>query len=147
MAYLICKSTLLLTSFDAFKANNLIILSSRIGTPEVAQLVANISALYSPELEVGVTPACCSDHQVCGRYLNSLFVRPTFLLCSHSMNKASLQLKSSSVPAPSRTRCTITAGISANALDMIFNKREASLKCRSGLVHFLLGSLWLIDYL
>ncbi|EJD04790.1 Zn-dependent exopeptidase [Fomitiporia mediterranea MF3/22] len=34
-----------------------------IGTPEVAQLVSNISALYSPELEVGFTPACCSDHQ------------------------------------------------------------------------------------
>ena len=38
-------------------------LPRRIGTPEVAQLVANISALYSPELEVGFTPACCSDHQ------------------------------------------------------------------------------------
>jgi len=38
-------------------------LPDRIGTPEVAQLVANISALYSPELEVGFTPACCSDHQ------------------------------------------------------------------------------------
>lgn len=34
-----------------------------IGTPEVAYLVTNISSLYSPELEVGLTPACCSDHQ------------------------------------------------------------------------------------
>ncbi|KAJ7094488.1 hypothetical protein B0H15DRAFT_776057 [Mycena belliarum] len=34
-----------------------------IGTPEVAQLVANVSALYSPELVVGFTAACCSDHQ------------------------------------------------------------------------------------
>jgi hypothetical protein len=34
-----------------------------IGTPEVTQLVANISAIYSPELVVGYTPACCSDHQ------------------------------------------------------------------------------------
>jgi len=34
-----------------------------IGTAEVTQLVANISAIYSPELEVGFTPACCSDHQ------------------------------------------------------------------------------------
>ncbi|KAJ7068617.1 Zn-dependent exopeptidase [Mycena amicta] len=34
-----------------------------IGTPEVAQLVANISAIYSPELRVGYTAACCSDHQ------------------------------------------------------------------------------------
>ncbi|KAF8914234.1 hypothetical protein CPB84DRAFT_1758773 [Gymnopilus junonius] len=34
-----------------------------IGTPEVTQLVANISAIYSPELQIGITPACCSDHQ------------------------------------------------------------------------------------
>ncbi|KAI0029712.1 hypothetical protein K488DRAFT_55777 [Vararia minispora EC-137] len=34
-----------------------------IGTPEVTQLVANISAIYSPELKVGFSPACCSDHQ------------------------------------------------------------------------------------
>ncbi|KAI0305426.1 hypothetical protein B0F90DRAFT_1879094 [Multifurca ochricompacta] len=34
-----------------------------IGTAEVTQLVANISAIYSPELVVGFTPACCSDHQ------------------------------------------------------------------------------------
>ncbi|KAI9456500.1 Zn-dependent exopeptidase [Lactarius psammicola] len=34
-----------------------------IGTPEVTQLVANLSAIYSPELVVGFTPACCSDHQ------------------------------------------------------------------------------------
>ncbi|KAJ6538480.1 hypothetical protein DFH09DRAFT_1263378 [Mycena vulgaris] len=34
-----------------------------IGTPEVAQLVANVSGLYSPELYVGFTAACCSDHQ------------------------------------------------------------------------------------
>ncbi|KAI6118493.1 hypothetical protein EDD16DRAFT_1480929 [Pisolithus croceorrhizus] len=34
-----------------------------IGTPEVAQLVANVSAIYSPELAVGLTTACCSDHQ------------------------------------------------------------------------------------
>ncbi|KIM77425.1 hypothetical protein PILCRDRAFT_825388 [Piloderma croceum F 1598] len=34
-----------------------------IGTLEVAQLVSNVSAIYSPELKVGFTPACCSDHQ------------------------------------------------------------------------------------
>ncbi|EJF59118.1 Zn-dependent exopeptidase [Dichomitus squalens LYAD-421 SS1] len=34
-----------------------------IGTREVTQLVANLSAIYSPELKVGFTPACCSDHQ------------------------------------------------------------------------------------
>ena len=34
-----------------------------IGTPEVAQLVSNLSAIYSPELSVGFTQTCCSDHQ------------------------------------------------------------------------------------
>ncbi|OAX31323.1 Zn-dependent exopeptidase [Rhizopogon vinicolor AM-OR11-026] len=34
-----------------------------IGTPEVAQLVSKISAIYSPELSVGSTIVCCSDHQ------------------------------------------------------------------------------------
>ncbi|KAI0302649.1 hypothetical protein BC826DRAFT_1089747 [Russula brevipes] len=34
-----------------------------IGTPEVAQLVANVSTIYSPELVIGFTPVCCSDHQ------------------------------------------------------------------------------------
>ncbi|OAX33683.1 Zn-dependent exopeptidase [Rhizopogon vinicolor AM-OR11-026] len=34
-----------------------------IGTPEVARLVSKMSAIYSPELSVGHTPVCCSDHQ------------------------------------------------------------------------------------
>jgi len=34
-----------------------------IGTPEVAYLVSNVSSLYSPELELGFTQVCCSDHQ------------------------------------------------------------------------------------
>ncbi|OSX56694.1 hypothetical protein POSPLADRAFT_1186519 [Postia placenta MAD-698-R-SB12] len=34
-----------------------------IGTTEVAELVSNLSAIYSPELMVGFTSACCSDHQ------------------------------------------------------------------------------------
>ncbi|KAF8076678.1 hypothetical protein FPV67DRAFT_1405797 [Lyophyllum atratum] len=38
-------------------------LPDRIGSPIVTQLVANVSAIYSPELHVGFTPACCSDHQ------------------------------------------------------------------------------------
>ncbi|EKM52420.1 uncharacterized protein PHACADRAFT_260789 [Phanerochaete carnosa HHB-10118-sp] len=38
-------------------------LPNLIGTPAVTHLVANLSALYSPELTVGFTPACCSDHQ------------------------------------------------------------------------------------
>ena len=29
----------------------------------MSKLVANISAIYSPELKVGTTAACCSDHQ------------------------------------------------------------------------------------
>jgi len=38
-------------------------LPETIGTTEVTQLVANVSAIYSPELRVGFTAACCSDHQ------------------------------------------------------------------------------------
>ncbi|KII84088.1 hypothetical protein PLICRDRAFT_95456 [Plicaturopsis crispa FD-325 SS-3] len=38
-------------------------LPATIGTTEVTQLVANASAIYSPELKVGFTSACCSDHQ------------------------------------------------------------------------------------
>ncbi|KAJ7094449.1 Zn-dependent exopeptidase [Mycena belliarum] len=38
-------------------------LPATIGTTEVTQLVANISAIYSKELQVGFTAACCSDHQ------------------------------------------------------------------------------------
>ncbi|KAG8215234.1 hypothetical protein J3R82DRAFT_8780 [Butyriboletus roseoflavus] len=34
-----------------------------IGTPEVAELVTKLAAIYSPELTVGYTAACCSDHQ------------------------------------------------------------------------------------
>ena len=34
-----------------------------IGLPEAAQLVANVSKIYSPELTIGTSPACCSDHQ------------------------------------------------------------------------------------
>ncbi|KAF9228083.1 Zn-dependent exopeptidase [Gyrodon lividus] len=34
-----------------------------VGTPEVADFVAKISAIYSPELTVGYSAACCSDHQ------------------------------------------------------------------------------------
>ncbi|TFK43786.1 hypothetical protein BDQ12DRAFT_675549 [Crucibulum laeve] len=34
-----------------------------IGTPEATQLVGNVSGIYVPELHVGFTPACCSDHQ------------------------------------------------------------------------------------
>jgi len=35
----------------------------RIGTSEAKELVANISLIYTPEVQVGFTSACCSDHQ------------------------------------------------------------------------------------
>ncbi|KAF4619656.1 hypothetical protein D9613_005003 [Agrocybe pediades] len=38
-------------------------LPERIGTPEVTELVSKVAAIYSPELKVGYSPACCSDHQ------------------------------------------------------------------------------------
>ncbi|KAF5363899.1 hypothetical protein D9756_000213 [Leucocoprinus leucothites] len=38
-------------------------LPETIGTPEATQLVANISEIYSPELTIGYSAACCSDHQ------------------------------------------------------------------------------------
>jgi hypothetical protein len=34
-----------------------------IGSPLAAQLVSNISTIYAPELKVGYSPVCCSDHQ------------------------------------------------------------------------------------
>ncbi|TFK64052.1 Zn-dependent exopeptidase [Pluteus cervinus] len=38
-------------------------LPESIGTPEVSDLVGNISTIYTPELKIGTTRACCSDHQ------------------------------------------------------------------------------------
>ncbi|ORY34027.1 putative aminopeptidase [Naematelia encephala] len=38
-------------------------LPESIHLPEATQLIANLSAIYSPELLVGPTAACCSDHQ------------------------------------------------------------------------------------
>ncbi|KAH8830264.1 Zn-dependent exopeptidase [Flagelloscypha sp. PMI_526] len=38
-------------------------LPASIGTPAVTNLVGNVSKIYSPELTVGITGACCSDHQ------------------------------------------------------------------------------------
>ncbi|KIY73970.1 Zn-dependent exopeptidase [Cylindrobasidium torrendii FP15055 ss-10] len=38
-------------------------LPATIGSPEVGDLVKGIAGLYSPELTVGYTAACCSDHQ------------------------------------------------------------------------------------
>ena len=43
-----------------------------IGSPLAAQLVSNISAIYTPELTVGYSPACCSDHQ--SFYLNGMIL-------------------------------------------------------------------------
>ncbi|KZT61658.1 Zn-dependent exopeptidase [Calocera cornea HHB12733] len=38
-------------------------LPATIGSAAAAYLVANMSAIYAPELTVGYTYACCSDHQ------------------------------------------------------------------------------------
>ncbi|KAF9528013.1 hypothetical protein CPB83DRAFT_855186 [Crepidotus variabilis] len=38
-------------------------LPERIGTPEVTELVGKAASLYSPELTIGLSSACCSDHQ------------------------------------------------------------------------------------
>ncbi|KAK0499686.1 hypothetical protein EDD18DRAFT_859542 [Armillaria luteobubalina] len=38
-------------------------LPKTIGSPEVGDLVSAIARIYSPELVVGYTSACCSDHQ------------------------------------------------------------------------------------
>lgn len=39
-----------------------------IGSAVASQLVANISSIYAPELTVGTTLACCSDHQSFWQY-------------------------------------------------------------------------------
>ncbi|KAI6038939.1 hypothetical protein EDC04DRAFT_2603597 [Pisolithus marmoratus] len=68
-------------------------LAQFISTPEVTQLVANISAIYSPELTVGFTVVCCSDHQF--SYMDmSIRVSPVE---SPSMNRDTLQLIFSNV--------------------------------------------------
>ena len=46
-------------------------LPASIHTPVASYLVGNVSTLYSPELVVGATRACCSDHQ---SFLSSGFV-------------------------------------------------------------------------
>ena len=43
-------------------------LPDKIGLDEAGWLVGNVSNLYVPELVVGYTPACCSDHQSFERY-------------------------------------------------------------------------------
>ncbi|SCV74418.1 BQ2448_8057 [Microbotryum intermedium] len=35
----------------------------KIGLPEAAYLIGNVSEIYVPELQIGYTTACCSDHQ------------------------------------------------------------------------------------
>jgi hypothetical protein len=37
--------------------------SCRIGSPAAAALLTKLAGIYSPELVVGTTAACCSDHQ------------------------------------------------------------------------------------
>lgn len=35
-----------------------------LSTESATGLVRKIAGIYQPELQVGFTPACCSDHQV-----------------------------------------------------------------------------------
>lgn len=97
------------TIYQAIALCNVLV---RIGTPEVAQLVANISSLYSPELEVGFTSACCSDHQVRKLFKQGLPVSHlTFALSSSpSSNKDMHQLKFSRERDPVSTASTFLAG-------------------------------------
>lgn len=37
---------------------------ARYHTPELSSLLHNVTELYVPEAVVGITGACCSDHQV-----------------------------------------------------------------------------------
>lgn len=48
-----------------------------IGSPLAAQLASNISAIYVPELTVGYTSVCCSDHQ--SFYMNGMILCATTL--------------------------------------------------------------------
>lgn len=53
---LICKSLIYLTGEALITAPDADMFDHSIGLPEAAQLVANVSKIYSPELTVGVTP-------------------------------------------------------------------------------------------
>lgn len=63
-----------------------------IGTAEVTQLVANLSAIYSPELHVGYTPACCSDHQVRIEFCPNICAECTALQSFHEQGFPATQV-------------------------------------------------------
>lgn len=79
----------------------------------MTQLVANLSAIYSPELTVGFTPACCSDHQVSRPLSPLLYILPILSDCllddRASTNKVSPLPRCLNVLVPSLTLCTTTA--------------------------------------
>ncbi|KAF8639735.1 hypothetical protein AX17_000997 [Amanita inopinata Kibby_2008] len=50
-------------AYHAFQEPPQLGIPDLIGSPAAAELVIKAAALYSPELQVGITPACCSDHQ------------------------------------------------------------------------------------
>jgi len=52
-----------MTAYHALDEPPQLGLPKTIGSPEVGDLVSAIAGIYSPELVVGYTSACCSDHQ------------------------------------------------------------------------------------
>ncbi|KAF8622131.1 hypothetical protein AX15_007262 [Amanita polypyramis BW_CC] len=50
-------------AYRAFQEPSQIGIPDLIGSPAAAELVTKVAAIYSPELRVGLTPVCCSDHQ------------------------------------------------------------------------------------
>lgn len=81
---------------------------SSIGTPEVTQLVANITGLYAPELTIGYSSVCLRIRK--SDVLTETAVhRHVVATISRSGPKVSLHPKSSSARAPSRIPCTIIA--------------------------------------
>lgn len=58
-----CRYEHLNDPISGYQRGFLLRLIRSIGTPSAAHLLGNLSTLYSPELVIGTTPACCSDHQ------------------------------------------------------------------------------------
>ncbi|PFH51322.1 hypothetical protein AMATHDRAFT_142927 [Amanita thiersii Skay4041] len=50
-------------AYRAYQEPRQLGLPDLIGSPVAMDLVTKAAAIYSPELQVGLTPACCSDHQ------------------------------------------------------------------------------------
>ena len=77
-----------------------------IGSTLAAQLASNISAIYAPELTVGYTSVCCSDHQPF--HLNGTTLCVFTLASTEYALQVSLQLKCLSAQGQSSIRNTTT---------------------------------------